>query len=60
MFVKILAGIDGSEVADAAIDQAIELARGLQARLLIVSAYEPVSDLRSRERHWSCRAISSG
>ena len=50
MFVKILAGIDGSEVADAAIDQAIELARGLQARLLIVSAYEPVADLRSRER----------
>ena len=50
MFAKILAGIDGSDVADAAIDHAIELARGLQARLLIVSAYEPVSDLRSRER----------
>jgi nucleotide-binding universal stress UspA family protein len=50
VFAKILAGIDGSEVADAAIDHAIELARGLQARLLIVSAYEPVSDLRSRER----------
>ena len=50
MFVKILAGIDGSEVADAAIDYAIELARGLRARLLLVSAYEPVADLRSRER----------
>jgi nucleotide-binding universal stress UspA family protein len=50
VFAKILAGIDGSEVADAAIDHAIELAHGLQARLLIVSAYEPVSDLRSRER----------
>ena len=50
MFAKILAGIDGSEVADAAIDHAIELARGLQARLLIVSAYEPVADLRSRDR----------
>jgi nucleotide-binding universal stress UspA family protein len=50
VFAKILAGIDGSDVADAAIDHAIELARGLQARLLIVSAYEPVSDLRSRER----------
>jgi len=50
MFATILAGVDGSEAADAAIGHAIELARGLQARLLIVSAYEPVADLRSRER----------
>ena len=50
MFAKILAGIDGSEVADAAIDHAIELARDLQAQLLIVSAYEPVAYVRSRER----------
>lgn len=50
MFAKILAGIDGSEVGDAATGHAIELARGLHARLLIVSAYEPVADLSSRER----------
>ena len=56
MFTRILAGIDGSEVADAAVDHAIELARGLGARLLIVSAYEPVADLRSQERLMSLPA----
>lgn len=50
MFTKILVGIDGSRAADAAIAHAIELSHGLGSQLLIVSAYEAVSALRSRER----------
>jgi nucleotide-binding universal stress UspA family protein len=48
MFRSILVGTDGSETARAALRRAIELAAGLQARLAIVSAYEPVSDSRQR------------
>jgi nucleotide-binding universal stress UspA family protein len=48
MFRSILVGTDGSETAQAAVRRAIELAAGLQARLNIVSAYEPVSDPRLR------------
>jgi nucleotide-binding universal stress UspA family protein len=48
LFRSILVGTDGSETAGAAVRRAIELAAGLQARLTIVSAYEPVSDPRLR------------
>jgi len=48
VFRSILVGTDGSETAHAAVRRAIELAGGLQARLTIVSAYEPVSDPRLR------------
>ena len=48
MFQSILVGTDGSETAHAALARAIELAGGLRARLLIVSAYEPVSDPQLR------------
>jgi nucleotide-binding universal stress UspA family protein len=48
MFVSILVGTDGSETAQTAVRRAIELAAGLQARLQIVSAYEPVADQRLR------------
>ena len=48
MFRSILVGTDGSETAQAALRRAIELAAGLQARLGIVSAYEPVADQRLR------------
>ena len=48
MFRSILVGTDGSETAHTALLRAIELASGLQARLQIVSAYEPVSDPRLR------------
>ena len=48
MFTSILIGTDGSETAHAALARAIELAAGLRGRLLIVSAYEPVSDPRVR------------
>ncbi|HEY4825283.1 MAG TPA: universal stress protein [Solirubrobacteraceae bacterium] len=48
MFTAILVGTDGSETAHTALVRAIELAAGLQARLAIVSAFEPVSDPRLR------------
>jgi nucleotide-binding universal stress UspA family protein len=45
---SILVGTDGSDTAAIAVGQAINLAAALQARLQIVSAYEPVSDARLR------------
>ncbi len=48
MFASILVGTDGSDTATTAVRYAIDLARELSARLLIVSAYEPVSDQRLR------------
>ena len=48
MFASILVGTDGSSTARTALSYAIDLARQLGARLLIVSAYEPVSDVRLR------------
>jgi nucleotide-binding universal stress UspA family protein len=48
MFSAIVVGTDGSETAGKAVAQATELARSLGARLLIVSAYEPVSGTRLR------------
>ncbi|HUA49347.1 MAG TPA: universal stress protein [Solirubrobacteraceae bacterium] len=48
MFTSILVGTDGSETAHTALARAIELAAGLHARLGIVSAFEPVSDPRTR------------
>jgi nucleotide-binding universal stress UspA family protein len=46
MFASIVVGTDGSDTATTAVRYAIDLARELGARLLIVSAYEPVSDHR--------------
>jgi nucleotide-binding universal stress UspA family protein len=48
VFRSILVGTDGSETAHTALRRAIELSAGLEARLAIVSAYEPVSDPRLR------------
>src|SRR5579884_3742741 len=44
MFGSILVGTDGSATATTALRYAIDLARELGARLMVVSAYEPVSD----------------
>jgi nucleotide-binding universal stress UspA family protein len=49
VFASILVGTDGSETARTAVHYAIDLARELGSRLLIVSAYEPVSDARLRD-----------
>lgn len=48
MFASILVGTDGSDTATTAVRYAIDLAVQLGARMLIVSAYEPVSDQRLR------------
>jgi nucleotide-binding universal stress UspA family protein len=48
LFASIVVGTDGSDTATTAVRYAIDLARGLGARLQIVSAYEPVSDQRLR------------
>ncbi len=48
MFASIVAGTDGSDTAKTAVRYAIDLARELGARLLLVSAYEPVSAQRLR------------
>ncbi|MDO8209895.1 universal stress protein [Conexibacter sp. CPCC 206217] len=49
MFGSIVVGTDGSETAQEAVRQAIELARIAGAALEIVSAYEPVSAQRLRD-----------
>jgi nucleotide-binding universal stress UspA family protein len=49
VFSSILVGTDGSATAAAAVGEAASLASKLGARLLIVSAYEPVSELRLRQ-----------
>ena len=48
MFESILVGTDGSDAAGAAVDRAVRMAAALNARLQIVSAYEPVPERRLR------------
>ena len=50
MFRSIVAGTDGSETAQKAVDAAIELAKLSGATLELVSAYEPVTNQRLRAR----------
>jgi nucleotide-binding universal stress UspA family protein len=49
VFRSIVVGTDGSETASEAVREAIELAKALGASVEVVSAYEPVSNLRLRE-----------
>jgi nucleotide-binding universal stress UspA family protein len=49
MFGTIVVGTDGSETAGKAVARAVELAKIMGARLLIVSAFEPVAGGRLRE-----------
>jgi nucleotide-binding universal stress UspA family protein len=56
MFSSILVGTDGSPTAAAAVGEAIVLASKLGAQLTIVSAYEPISELRLREERQSAPA----
>jgi nucleotide-binding universal stress UspA family protein len=52
MFTSILVGTDGSPTANAAVEESVRLALKLDAQLLVVSAYAPVSNVRQRqERH---------
>ena len=43
MYTSIVVGIDASPTAEKALAKAIELARASEARLHVVSAYEPVT-----------------
>ena len=49
MFRSIVVGTDGSDTARKAVDEAIDLAKSVGARLHLVSAYEPVPHSRLRE-----------
>src|ERR687893_283662 len=49
MFGSIVVGTDGSATAQEAVRQATELAKGLNANIYLVSAYEPVPEGRLRE-----------
>jgi nucleotide-binding universal stress UspA family protein len=49
MFDRIVVGTDGSETAAEAVKTAVELAKLSDAKLEIVSAYEPVPQARLRE-----------
>jgi nucleotide-binding universal stress UspA family protein len=49
VFKSIVVGTDGSETATQAVRQAVELAKQINAKVELVSAYEPVSDQRLRE-----------
>jgi nucleotide-binding universal stress UspA family protein len=63
MFASIVVGTDGSETAETALRHAVELARLHEARLHIVSAYEPVATRGLRNQRveipdpeWTVRA----
>jgi nucleotide-binding universal stress UspA family protein len=49
MFSSIVVGTDGSETANEAVRQAVDLAKSVGAKVQLVSAYEPVSGQRIRE-----------
>jgi nucleotide-binding universal stress UspA family protein len=49
MYGTIVVGTDGSETAQEAVSQAAELAKTVGATVLLVSAYEPVSETRLRQ-----------
>jgi nucleotide-binding universal stress UspA family protein len=49
MYGSIVVGTDGSETAKEAVRQAGELAKAVGARVLLVSAYEPVPESRLRQ-----------
>ena len=49
MFGSIVVGTDGSETANEAVRQAVDLAKSVGAKVQLVSAYEPVPNQRIRE-----------
>ena len=49
MFDSMVVGTDGSDTAKEAVRQATDLARRLEAKIHVVSAYEPVPESRLRE-----------
>ena len=55
MVAKIAVGIDGSPTASKALDMAVEMARGLGAELVLLSAYDgaAVSESGEDELEWA-------
>jgi nucleotide-binding universal stress UspA family protein len=51
MYSSNVVGTDGSETAGEAVRQATELAKAVGAHIHLVSAYEPVPDIRLRQEH---------
>ena len=49
MFRSIVVGTDGSDTANQAVSQAVDLARAVGAKVQLVSAYEPVPASRLAE-----------
>src|SRR5690349_7276721 len=49
MYGTIVVGTDGSDTAKEAVTQATKLAKAVGARILLVSAYEPVPESRLRQ-----------
>ena len=49
MFKSIVVGTDGSDTANQAVRQAVDLARAVGAKIELVSAYEPVPSQRLSE-----------
>jgi nucleotide-binding universal stress UspA family protein len=49
MFKSIVVGTDGSDTANQAVREAVDLARAVGAKLELVSAYEPVAAQRLAE-----------
>src|ERR1700683_649135 len=49
MFKSIVVGTDGSDTANQAVRQAVDLARAVGAKVELVSAYEPVPAQRLQE-----------
>jgi nucleotide-binding universal stress UspA family protein len=49
MFKSIVVGTDGSDTANQAVRQAVDVARAVGAKLELVSAYEPVAAQRLSE-----------
>ena len=49
MYSSIVVGTDGSDTAKEAVRQATELAKAVGGSVLLVSAYEPVSEARLRQ-----------
>ena len=49
MYGSIVVGTDGSDTAKEAVRQATELARAVSAKVLLVSAFEPVPESRLRQ-----------
>ena len=60
MFATVAVGTDGSETADRAVGAAIDLAAMCQAKIVFISSYKPIDDVRLRreqrdappQHHW--------